>query len=95
MFRANSAIVFAEIFRSFASRSATKLFWEVGALSNLMLLGVVMASFAIQLAIHQLPTTRALFQIGDLSGFEGGLTVAVGLIPVSVLELSKLVRRKR
>ena len=36
-----SVLVFGELFRAFAARSTTRLFWEVGAFTNLRLLGVV------------------------------------------------------
>ncbi|MES1174964.1 MAG: cation-translocating P-type ATPase [Myxococcales bacterium] len=88
-----SVIVFAELFRSFAARSTTRLFWEVGAFSNLVLLGVVSVSVAVQLAIHHIPAMQALFQLGSLSLADCVVGVAVGLVPVSVIELSKLVRR--
>ena len=88
-------IVFAELFRSFASRSNTKLFWEVGALGNLTLLGVVAVSVLAQLAIHHIPATQRLFQISSISWSDGALGLAVGLVPVTGLELANLVRRLR
>ena len=88
-----SVIVFAELFRSFASRSTTRLFWEVGAFTNLRLLGVVVISAIGQVGIHHIPAMQALFQLGDLSVADCGLSVLVGLIPVTVLELTKLARR--
>ena len=36
-----STLVFGELFRAFAARSTTRLFWEVGAFTNLRLLAVV------------------------------------------------------
>ncbi len=89
-----STLVFGELFRAFAARSTTRLFWEVGAFTNLRLLGVVVLSVGVQLAIHHIPATQALFQIGELSLADCGLGLLVGLGPVSVLELSKLVRRR-
>jgi Ca2+-transporting ATPase len=50
-------------------------------------------SFLVQLGIHHIPATQALFQIGDLPLADCVLAVAVGLIPVTVIELSKLLRR--
>jgi len=88
-----SVIVFAELFRAFAARSTTRLFWEVGAFSNLALLGVVVVSVAVQLAIHHIPATQALFHIGDLPLADCALGLLVGLFPVTAIELSKLVRR--
>ena len=89
-----SVIVFAELFRSFAARSATRLFWEVGAFSNLTLLAVVSVSVVMQLAIHHIPATQALFHIGDISLADCALGLLVGLFPVSAVEISKLVRRR-
>jgi len=88
-----SVIVFAELFRSFAARSTTRLFWEVGAFTNLRLLGVVVLSFLVQLGLHHIPFAQTLLGTGPLSGSDCALSVALGLIPVSVLECAKLVRR--
>lgn len=90
-----SVIVFAELFRAFASRSTTKVFWEMGVFTNLRLLGVVVISAIVQIAIHHLPATQALFQLGDLSLADCGFSLAAGLIPVTVLELTKLLRRAK
>ncbi|HEX2880348.1 MAG TPA: cation-translocating P-type ATPase [Polyangiaceae bacterium] len=88
-----STLVFAELFRAFAARSTTRLFWEVGAFTNLRLLAVVLISISLQLAIHHLPATQKLFEIGDLALADCAFAVLVALIPVSALELIKLVRR--
>jgi Ca2+-transporting ATPase len=88
-----SVIVFAELFRSFAARSPTKTLWEVGVLSNLALVAVVSISVLLQLALHYVPLTRTLFQLGPISLAEGARVLLIGLAPVSALELSKLVRR--
>lgn len=90
-----SVLVFGELFRAFAARSATRLFWEVGIFSNLQVLGVVAVSVLLQLAIHHLPFAQQLFQIGELSLADCVLVFGLGLVPVSVLELSKLLRRSR
>jgi len=88
-----SVIVFGELFRSFASRSTTRLFWEVGAFTNLALLGVVGVSVLLQLALHHIPAMEDLFQIGQLSLGDCMLSLVVGLFPLSVLEATKWVRR--
>jgi Ca2+-transporting ATPase len=88
-----STLVFGELFRSFAARNPTRLFWEVGAFTNLRLLFVVAVSALIQLAIHHLPVTQELFQIHALSAQDCLLSLALGLIPVTILEFAKLLRR--
>ncbi len=88
-----SVLVFGELFRAFAARSTTRLFWEVGAFTNLRLLGVVVLSVLLQLALHHIPATQALFQIEALTLSDCALALGLGLIPVSILEVSKLLRR--
>jgi Ca2+-transporting ATPase len=88
-----TVIVFSELFRSFAARSTTRLFWEVGAFTNLRLLGVVVVSSLVQLGLHHIPFAQSLFGTRPLSAPDCALSVALGLIPVSVLECSKLIRR--
>jgi Ca2+-transporting ATPase len=88
-----SVLVFGELFRAFAARSTTHVFWEVGAFTNVRLLGVVVFSVLIQLGIHHIPAAQAVFEIGPLSAADCALTVLVALGPVTVIEVAKLVRR--
>jgi Ca2+-transporting ATPase len=88
-----SVLVFGELFRAFAARSTTRVFWEVGAFTNLRLLGVVVVSVLIQLGIHHIPAAQAVFEIGPLSMADCVLTLMVALGPVTAIEMGKLVRR--
>jgi Ca2+-transporting ATPase len=88
-----SVIVFAELFRSFAARSTTRPFWEVGVFTNLRLVGVVLVSALVQLGLHHIPFAQTLLGTGPLFAADCALSVALGLIPMSILECSKLIRR--
>jgi Ca2+-transporting ATPase len=88
-----SVLVFGELFRAFAARSTTRVFWEVGAFTNVRLLGVVVFSVLLQLGIHHMPLAQAIFEIGPLSAGDCALTLLVALGPVTVIEISKLARR--
>jgi Ca2+-transporting ATPase len=88
-----ATLVFGELFRAFAARSTTEIFWSVGAFTNLRLLAVVVASSLVQIAVHTAPVTQSFFQVVPLFPAEWALTFAVGLGPVTVLEIEKLVRR--
>jgi Ca2+-transporting ATPase len=88
-----TVLVFGELFRAFAARSPTRLFWELGAFTNMTLLGVVVVSVLLQLGIHHIPGTEALFQIGTISPGDCALSLLVGLIPVTAVECMKLARR--
>jgi Ca2+-transporting ATPase len=89
-----TTLVFGEVLRAFAARSPTRLFWETGIFTNIQLLAVVIVSVVVQLAIHHIPTMRRLFQLSPLSLEDCALSLLLGLIPVSILELSKLIKRR-
>jgi Ca2+-transporting ATPase len=90
-----STLVFGELFRAFAARSPTRIFWTVGAFTNLRLLGVVAVSVLVQGGIHHFAATRAFFGIGSLSPAQWALAVTVGLGPVTVIEILKLLRAEK
>jgi Ca2+-transporting ATPase len=89
-----SVLVFAELFRAFAARSATRLFWEVGALTNLWLLSAVLLLGALQVGLHHFPWTQTVFQIEAFEPSGWAIAVCCGLLPVTALEVRKLVRRR-
>ena len=88
-----SVLVFGELFRAFAARSTTRVFWEVGAFTNVRLLAVVLFSVLVQLGIHHIPAAQAAFEISPLSAADCALTLLAALGPVTVIEVGKLVRR--
>jgi hypothetical protein len=47
----------------------------------------------VQLAMFQMPWTRSLFSLGALSAHDCALALGLALIPVTVLEVRKLLRR--
>jgi len=89
-----SVLVFSELFRSFAARSPRRVFWQVGALGNILLLVVVLGSALVQLSLHQLSWTRTLFGLTELSAADSALALGLGLIPVTLLELVKIARQR-
>jgi Ca2+-transporting ATPase len=89
-----NTLVFSELFRAFAARSPDKMFWQVGIFNNLRLVVVVVVSALIQIGIHQIPAAARLFRIQDLPLETRALPFLLALIPVTVLELRKLLRRR-
>lgn len=84
--------VAAQVLSVVASRSTTRVFWLTGVFSNLTLLTVVAASLGAQVALYALPPLRVLFDLVPLHPDDWLLVLAVGLIPVSAVELLKLAR---
>jgi Ca2+-transporting ATPase len=88
-----TVLVFEELFRSFSARSDTKIVWEVGLFSNLRLLAVVAGTFGLQLAMHHVPALAAIFGGVPVTLDRYVVWVGIALLPVTVIELTKLARR--
>jgi Ca2+-transporting ATPase len=89
-----TVLVFSQMFRAAGARSSTRVFWQVGAFGNLVLLVVIVASVAAQLALHQVAALRAVFDLAPLSPGDGAAALGLGLCAVTVLEVTKLVRAR-
>jgi Ca2+-transporting ATPase len=90
-----SVLVMAELFRAFGARSDTRTVWQVGLVSNLPLCVIVMASFALQLALHYLPSMQVLFGTTPLSLVHAVVWLLLGSLPLLALELRKVWQRSR
>jgi Ca2+-transporting ATPase len=88
-----STLVFSELFRAFAARSPRRVLFELGAFTNPRLVGVVILSVALQFALPFVPVLNELFGLKGLSTTLMAETALAGLVPVSILEIAKLVRR--
>lgn len=90
-----SFLVYAELFRSFASRSERLTFWELGPRSNLLHLAAILAPAIFQFVLHHSTTFQSIFDVRHLTIEECLGIFAITLVPVTVLEITKLLRRKR
>ncbi len=90
-----SVLVIEELMRSFSSRSGIRTIWEFGLLSNLRLFVVVATSFGFQIAILYLAPLQTVFATVPPTWPQIASWPILGLMPLGVLELRKLVRRKR
>ncbi len=88
-----STLVFAELFRAFAFRSPRKVLFEVGAFTNLLLVGVVAVSAAVQVALYHVPIVAFLLHLRPIGARDHMIAVGLGLVPVTVIEVMKLLRR--
>jgi Ca2+-transporting ATPase len=88
-------LVVSELGRAFAARSPTRLFGQVGVFTNLRLIAVVAVSLLVQFGLHAIPALARLFQLTELPPSDRVLPLVLGLVPVTAVELAKLVRRRR
>jgi P-type Ca2+ transporter type 2C len=90
-----TTLVFGHTIMSLAFRNPSKTVWELGLFTNRRLLLVIAASGVIQLLIVLSRVGQGLFQLTN-APLEADIVAALlGLVPVSVLEAIKLVRRAR
>lgn len=89
-----ATLVFAELFRSFGVRSETKTIWQLGITTNMRLLVVVAVSFAIQIASHHSHVLAGLFRGGIMDLKDCLMLVFVSAIPLVVIEIVKVIRRR-
>jgi Ca2+-transporting ATPase len=88
-----SVLVTANLLRAFGARSRTKTIWQLGLFSNIRLFFVVSISFSLQLLIHHIPILQEIFGIGAVSLKQCLLWVLLGMIPLLVLEIQKMLRK--
>ena len=85
-----SFLVFAELFRSFASRSEQKTFFQVGYRSNIYHLIAVAFPIGFQISLHHIKVFREIFKVELITWTETLVLLALTLIPVTIIELRKL-----
>ena len=88
-----STLVFCELFRAFAARSRSLIYWQVGAFTNLHLIAVVALSALVQVSLGHVPFARSFLRIEALAGADIALCIGVGLVPVTVMEIAKLLQK--
>jgi Ca2+-transporting ATPase len=84
---------YAQMLFAFGCRSDDKTFWQLGAFSNLNLLMAILVSGTLQLGTILLPWGRSIFQTTSLSLDQWIFVGLVSLLPVTVVEVSKLLKR--
>lgn len=90
-----TVLVFAELFRSFGARSEIKPVWRISLFTNRNLLFVVCASFFFQIWSHHSSTIGSFLKTTPIPLTEGLLLVVVSTIPLVVMELAKVVRKRK
>jgi len=90
-----NAVVFGELLRALAARSTHFTFWQLGAVSNPYIFAAVLVSALAQICIMTLPFARPVFEVSVHAWQDWLLVGGLALVPVSVLEIYKLVQQWR
>ncbi len=87
---------FSQLFFSFACRSQRYTLPQLGLFTNPYLLGAIALSGILQMSLLWLPLTkRVFFDIVPHFGFDWLVIFALSLAPVTIIELTKIVRHGR
>ncbi|MDP2653209.1 MAG: cation-translocating P-type ATPase [Candidatus Omnitrophota bacterium] len=87
-----AVLVFAELLRSFGARSETKPIWRIPFFTNINLAIVVSVSFGLQVWSHHNAILGRFLKTSFMPLADCFLLLAVGAIPLLVLEVVKVVR---
>jgi len=87
-----AVLVFAELLRAFGCRSETRPIWSISLLTNLNLALVVAISFSLQVWSHHSTALGQFLKTSVLSLSDCLMLLAIGVIPLVVLELIKVIR---
>jgi Ca2+-transporting ATPase len=87
-----SVLVFAELFRSFGARSTSRSIFAVPFFGNLPLVGVVALAIVAQVFIQESATLGAVMKVSVVPARDLMVLLAIGFIPLILMEGVKLVR---
>jgi Ca2+-transporting ATPase len=90
-----AVLVFAELLRSFGARSETKPVWRISLFTNINLVIVVAITFCFQVWSQHNAALGRFLKTSFMPLADCLLLLAVGSIPLLVLELVKVVRHAR
>jgi Ca2+-transporting ATPase len=90
-----AVLVFAELLRSFGARSETKPVWRISLFTNVNLMIVVALSFGLQVLSQHSATLGRFLKTAFMPFTDCLLLLAVGAIPLLVLELVKIGQHAR
>jgi Ca2+-transporting ATPase len=89
-------LAFTQLFFAVSCRSQRFTLPQLGIFSNLHLASALIVSGLLQLSVVTLPFARPIFEIATaLTWWEWVVTIGLALVPVSVVEMIKLVAFRR
>jgi P-type Ca2+ transporter type 2C len=90
-----TVLCFSQMGHVFAIRSDTRSLFQQGLFSNMPLLGAVLVTFVLQMAIIYIPVFQPVFRTQPLTLTELGITLGLSLVVFFAVELEKVVKRAR
>ncbi len=89
-----TTLTMAQMGNALATRSERLTLWEVGLLTNKMVLGAVILTFSLQMAVVYIPFLQGIFETEALSLLELGISLSASLLVLVVIDTVKVIKRK-
>ena len=89
-----TTLTLSQMGNALATRSESQTLWEAGILTNKSLLGAVLLTFALQMAVIYVPFLQGVFKTSSLSLLELGISLGASLVVLVVIDSVKLLKRK-
>ena len=89
-----TTLTLSQMGNALATRSESQTLWEAGILTNKSLLGAVLLTFGLQMAVIYVPFLQTVFNTSSLTLLELGISLGASLIVLVVIDLVKLLKRK-
>ncbi len=90
-----TVLCLTQLGHAMAIRSEKASLFQIGIFSNKYLLGAVMLTFALQMAVVYVPFLNPIFKTVPLSGFELMLSIGISCVVFVAVEIEKLIRRSK
>jgi Ca2+-transporting ATPase len=90
-----TTIVLSEMFYGLSIRSSLFSLFQIGIFSNRALLGAVVLTLLLQLAVIYLPFMNVIFETTPLTPQDLLVTVVFGLVLFAAVEIEKWIKRQR
>ena len=88
-----TALAFAQVGQALASRSSRESLWELGLVTNPLLLGMSALVLVLQLAVIYIAPVAEFFSVTPLGLADLGICVLAGLLVFAAIEIEKMVRK--
>ena len=89
-----TTLTLAQMGNALATRSESQTLWQAGIFTNKALLGAVLLTFVLQLAVVYLPFLQEIFNTAALSPLELGISLGASVLVLLVIDGVKLLKHK-
>jgi Ca2+-transporting ATPase len=84
----------AQMGNALATRSESQTLFQAGIFTNKTLLGAVLLTFGLQMAVVYLPFLQGVFKTQSLTLMELGISLAASLVVLFAIDMVKLIKHR-